>query len=166
MTSTTSTQSIFTTSCSYRKPQSTSLVFQVFSQQRQTEGDSKASCSISADSISLQWTGENGKHANKYVPLYKSNVGICFTASGYKQFRAFAALNGMPATFISDDEEDEPTNSPDEGPITMTPSNAPADKPPRSQSEGVTTDFTVNPTVIPSDDQDEPLLRSDQAALM
>ena len=72
----------------------------------------------------------------------------------------------MPATFISDDEEDEPTNSPDEGPITMTPSNAPADKPPRSQSEGVTTDFTVNPTVIPSDDQDEPLLRSDQAALM
>ena len=58
------------------------FAFQVFSQQRQTEGDSKASCSISADSISLQWTGENSKHANKYVPLYKSNVGICFTASG------------------------------------------------------------------------------------
>ena len=142
------------------------FVPQVFSQQRQTEGDSQASCSISADSISLQWSGENGKQANKYVPLNKSNVGICFTASGYKQFRAFAALCGMPATFISDDEDDEPTHPPAEGPIMMTPSDAPADKPPRSESEGVTTDFTVNPTVIPSDDQDGPLLKSDQAALM
>ena len=145
------------------------FVPQVFSQQRQAEVDSTASCSISADSIILQWTGENGKQANKYVPLNKSNVGICFTASGYKQFRAFAALCGTPATFISDDEADEPTNPPAEGPITVTPTalpHAPADKPPRSQSEGVTTDFTVNPTVIPSDDQDEPLLKSDQAALM
>ena len=97
---------------------------QVFSQQRQAEGDFKASCSISADSISLQWTGENDKQANKYVPLNKSNVGICFTASGYKQFRAFAALCGMAATFISNDEADEPTNPPAEGPITMTPSDA------------------------------------------
>ena len=84
------------------------FVPQVFSQQRQAEGDSKASCSISADSISLQWTGENGKQANKYVPLNKSNIGICFTASGYKQFRAFAALCGMPATFISDSEQTNP----------------------------------------------------------
>ena len=136
------------------------FVPQVFSQQRQAEGDSKASCSISADSISLQWTGE------KYVPLNKSNVGICFTASGYKQFRVFAALCGMPAAFISDDEEDEPTDPPAEEPIVITPSDSRLDKPPRSESEGVTTDFTVNPTVIPSDDQDEPLMKSDQAALM
>ena len=145
------------------------FVLQVFSQQRQAEGDSNASCSISADSITLQWTGENGKQANKYVPLNKSNVGICFTASGYKQFRVFAALCGMPATFISDDEEDEPTDPPAEGPITITPSdapNAPNDKLPCSESEGVTTDFTVNPTVIPSEDQNEPLLKSDQAPLM
>ena len=128
--------------------------------------DSKASCSISADSISHQWTGENGKQANKYVPLNKSNIGIFCTASGYKQFRAFSTLWGMPATFISDDETDEPTNPPAEGPIMMTPSDAPTDKPPLSESEGVTTDFTVNPTVIPSDDQDKPLLKSDQAALM
>ena len=101
------------------------FVPQVFAQQRQAEGDSNASCSISANSITLQWTDENGKQANKYVPLNKSNVGICFTASGYKQFRAFAALCGMPATFISDDEEDEPTNPPAEGPIMMTPSNTP-----------------------------------------
>ena len=144
-------------------------VSQVFSQQRQSEGDSNASCSFSADSITLQWTGKNGKQVNKYVPLNKSNVGICFTASGYKQFRAFAALCGMPATFISDDEEDVPTNPPAEGPITMTPSdipNTPTDKPLCSESKGVTTDFTVNPTVIPSEDQDEPLLRSDQAALV
>ena len=72
----------------------------------------------------------------------------------------------MPATFISDDETDEPTNPSAEGPITMTPSDTPTDKPLCSESEGVTTDFTVNPTVIPSDDQDEPLLKSDQAALM
>ena len=75
----------------------------------------------------------------------------------------------MPATFISNDKEDEPTNPPDEGPITMTPSdvpNTPTDKPPRSESEGVTTDFTMNPTVISSEDQDEPILRSDQAPLM
>ena len=72
----------------------------------------------------------------------------------------------MPATFISDDETDEPTNPSAEGPITMTPSDTPTDKPLCLESEGVTTDFTVNPTVIPSDDQDEPLLKSDQAALM
>ena len=108
---------------------------ELFFQQCQAEGDSKASCSISADSISLQWTGENGKQANKCVPLNKSNVGICFTALGYKQFRAFAALCGMPATFISDDETDEPTNPPAERPITMLPSDAPADKPPHSESE-------------------------------
>ena len=142
------------------------FVLQVFSQQRQAEGDSKASCSISADSISLQWTGKNGKQANKYVPLNKSNVGICFTASGYKQFRAFAAFCSMPATFITDDETDEPTNPPAEGPIMMTPSDAPSDKPPRSESEGGATDFMVNTTVLPSDDQDIPLLKSDQAALM
>ena len=142
------------------------FVPQVLSQQHQAEGDSKASCSISADSISLQWTGKNGKQANKYVPLNKSNVGICFTASGYKQFRVFTALCGMPATFISDDETDAPTNPPAEGPMMMTPSNASTDKPPRSESKGVTTDFMVNPTVIPSDNQDESLLKSDQAALM
>ena len=140
------------------------FVPQVFSQQRQAEGDSKASCSIAADFISLQWTGENGNLANKYIPLNKSNVGICFTASSYKQFRAFAALCGMPATFISNDETDEPTNLSAEGPITMTPSDTPIDKPQRSESEGVTTNFTVNPTIIPSDDQNKPLLKSDQAA--
>ena len=98
---------------------------QVFSQQRQSEGDSKASCLISANTISLQWTRENGNIANKYVPLNKGNVGICFTASGYKQFRAFAALCGMPATFISDNEADEPIQAPADAPITMTPSKTP-----------------------------------------
>ena len=48
----------------------------------------------------------------------------------------------------------------------MTPSNAPTDRPQCSKSKGATTDFMVNPTLIPSDDQDEPLLKSDQAALM
>ena len=142
------------------------FVPQVFSQQRQPKGDSKASCSISTNAISLQWTGENGNMANKYVPLNKSNVGICFTASGYKQFRAFATLCSMPATFISDDETDEPIQAPADVPIKMTPSNTPTDQPQRSESEGVTTDFTVNPIIILPDDQDEPLFKSDQATLM
>ena len=142
------------------------FVPQVFSQQHQSEGDSKVSCSISADAISLQWTGEDGNIAHKYVPLNKSNVGICFTASGYKQFRAFATLCGMPATFISDDEADGPIQAPDDVPITMTPSETPMDQPQRSVSKGVTTDLTVNPTIIPPDDQDEPLLKYEQTALM
>ena len=104
--------------------------------------------------------------ANKYIPLNKSNVGICSTASGYKQFRAFAALCGMPPTFISDDEACEPISDPPDVPITMTPSKAPMDQPQCSASEGVTTDFIVNPTIIPPDTQDEPLLKSHQAALM
>ena len=33
-------------------------------------------------------------------------------------------------------------------------------------TKGVTTDFTTNPHVIPPDLEDQPLLRSDQAALM
>ena len=138
----------------------------MFSQLCQSEGDSKASCLISADAISLQWTRENGNIAHEYVPLNKSNVGICFTASGYKQFRAFTALCGMPATFISDHEANEPIQAPADAPITMTPSETPMDQPQCSASEGVTTDFTVNPTIIPPDDQDEPLLKSDQATLM
>ena len=104
--------------------------------------------------------------ANKYIPLNKSNIDICFTASGYKQFRAFASFCGMPATFISGNEMDEPVISPVEGPLTMTPSDTPSNQPHRSESEEVTTDFTLNPTLIPSEDQDQPLLRSDQAALM
>ena len=138
----------------------------VFSQQCQSEGDSKASCSISTNAISLQWTGENGNIAHKYVPLNKSNVVICFTASGYKQFRELATLCGMPSTFISDDEADEPIQDPAAAPVTMTPSDTPTDQPQHSASKGVTTDFTVSPTIIPPDDQDEPLLKSDQAALM
>ena len=88
------------------------------------------------------------------------------TTSGYKQFRAFATLCGMPATFISDDEANEPIQAPADMPITMTPSETPMDQPQCSASEGVTTDFTVNPIIIPPDDQGEPLLQSNQAALM
>ena len=90
------------------------FVPQMFSPQRQSKGDSKASCSISANAISLQCTGENGSMANKYVPLNKSNISLCFTASGNKQFRAFAALCSMPSTFILDDEPDEPIHAPDD----------------------------------------------------
>lgn len=146
------------------------LVPQVFIQQRQSEGDSVASCSITATGISLEWMDDKGKPASKYVPLNRSNVGIAFTASGYKNFHAFAALCGMPATYISDDEDndDEPNAPPSEEPIITTSPQPQEVAPPRSESEGVTTDFTADPHVIPQDPNEEnkPLLKSDQALLM
>ena len=72
----------------------------------------------------------------------------------------------MPITFILDEENDEPIQTPADAPINRTPSNTPTDQPQCSESKGVTTDFMVGPTIIPQDDQDEPLLKSDQAALM
>ena len=48
------------------------FIQEVFSQQRQaegdSEGDSKASCSISVASISLQWTGKNSNKSTNTVP--------------------------------------------------------------------------------------------------
>ena len=65
------------------------FVPQAFIQQRHSKGDSVASCSINATGISLKWMSESGKEASKYVPLNRSNIGIAFTASRYKNFRAF-----------------------------------------------------------------------------
>ena len=101
------------------------------------------------------------------MPLNRSNIGIAFAASGYKNFRAFAALVAMPATYVSDDEDDDPvpTQSPDEQPIQIDrkcPSSAGAT---RSPSEGVTTDFHTDPHLIPQE-PDTPLLASDQELLM
>ena len=95
---------------------------QAFIQQRQSEGDSIVSCFINATLIILKWMSKSGKEASKYVPLNRSNIGIAFTASGYKNFRAFAAMFAMPATYVSDDEDDDPvpTQSPDEQPIQIT----------------------------------------------
>ena len=67
-----------------------------FIQQCQSEGDSVASCSIDATGITLKWMSESSKEASKYAPLNRSNIGIAFTASGYKNFRAFAAMFAMP----------------------------------------------------------------------
>ena len=73
------------------------FVPQAFIQQGQSEGDSLASCSINATGIILKWMSESGREASKYVPLNRSNIGIAFTASGYKNFKAFAAMFTMPA---------------------------------------------------------------------
>ena len=145
------------------------FVPQAFIQQRQSEGDSVASCSINAT-----WMSKSGKEASKYVPLNRSNIGIAFTASGYKNFRAFAAMFAMPATYVSDEEDDDhvPTQSQDEQPIQITsPSSNEDPKRPssegaaRSPSEGVSTDFHTDPHLIPQE-PDAPLLASDQALLM
>ena len=117
---------------------------------------------------------ESGREACKYVPLNRSNIGIAFTASGHKKFKAFPAMFAMPATYVSDDEEDEAIPSPslDEQPIRST-SSSPHKDPMRSPSEGamcspskgVTMDFNADPQLIPQE-PDAPLMASDQALLM
>ena len=142
------------------------FVLQAFIQQRQSEGDSIVSCSINATEITLKWMSELGRDTSKYVPLNRSNIGIPFTASGYKNFKAFAAMFAMPATYVSDDEEDEgiPSPSLDEQPIRST-TPCPRRDPVRSPSEGVTTDFKTDPHLIPQE-ADAPLMASNQALLM
>ena len=143
------------------------FVPQAFIQQRQSEGDSVASCSINATGITLKWMSESGKEASKYVPLNRSNIGIAFTAPGYKNFRAFAALFAMPATYVSDDKDDDPvpTQSPDEQPIQIDPKCPSSEGATHSPSEGVTMDFHTDPHLIPQE-PDTPLLASNQALLM
>ena len=150
------------------------FVPQAFIQQRQSEGDSIASCAINATGVTLKWMSESGKEASKYVPLNRNNIGIASMASGYNIFRAFAAMFTMPATYVSDDEDDDPvpTQSPDEQPIKITsPSSNEDPKCPSSEgamhspSEGVTTDFYTDPHLIPQA-PDTPLLASDHALLM
>ena len=150
------------------------FVPQAFIQQRQSEGDSLASCSINATGIILKWMSESGREASKYVPLNRSNIGIAFTASGYKNFKAFAAMFAMPATYVSDDEEDDivPSPSLDEQPIRSTspsphedPVRSPSEGAMRSPSKGVATDFKADPHLIPQE-PDAPLMASDQALLM
>ena len=82
------------------------FVPQVVIQQRQSEGDPNAKCIITATGIELEWTGDENKMVSKYIPLNKSNIDFCFTASGYQNFSNFAALFGMPATYISDEEDE------------------------------------------------------------
>ena len=140
------------------------FVPQSFIQQRQCEGDSFAI---------LMWMSESGWEASKYVPLNRSNIGIAFTASGYKNFKAFAAMF-MPGTYVSDDEEDKTVPSPslDEQPFHSTspshhgdPVHFPSEGAMHSPFEGVTTDFKPDPHLIPQE-PDTPLMASDQALLM
>ena len=80
---------------------------------------------------------ESGWEASKYVPLNRSNIGIAYTASGYKNFKAIATMFAMPATYVSDEEKDETIPSPslDKQPICST-SPSPHGDPVRSPSEG------------------------------
>ena len=55
----------------------------------------------------MVWLSDSGTLVSKYMPLNQSNVGIAFMASRYKNFNAFVTLCGMPATYVSDDEDDE-----------------------------------------------------------
>ena len=134
------------------------FVPQAFIQQHQSEGDSIASYSINVTGIILKWMSESGREASKHVPLNRSNIGIAFTTSGYKNFKAFASMFAMPATYVPDNEEDETVPSPslNEQPIRST-SPSPHEDPVRSPSEGamrslseeVTTDFKADLHLIP-----------------
>ena len=101
------------------------LVPQVFIQQQLSGGDPEVACQINATGITLDWTVESGEASTKYIPLNKSNIGICFTASGYQNFLLFATLCGMLATYISDDDDKlpKPSREEDELPIIMVPTN-------------------------------------------
>ena len=147
------------------------FVPQAFIQQHQYKGDSIASCSINATGITLKWMSQSGREASKYIPLNRSNIGIAFTASGYKNFQAFAAMFAMPATYVSDDVED-PSPSLDKQPIRSTspsphgdPVHSPSEGAMRAPSKGVTMDFKADPHLIPQE-PDAPLMASDQALLM
>ena len=150
------------------------FVPKAFIQQCQSEGDSVASCSIYATGIILKWMSESGWEASKYVPLSRSNIGIAFTASGYKNFKAFAAMFTMPATYVSDDEEDDIVPSPalDEQPIRSTspyphedPVCSPSEGAMCSPSEGVTMDLKADPHLIPPE-PDALLMASNQILLI
>ena len=138
---------------------------QVFFQQCQSKGDALASCSISATVITLEWLANSGTIVTKYTPLNRGNVGIAYTAPGFKNSHAFASLCGMPAYISDDDDDDTAAPKASEVPIiTMLPSQAISPSPP--QIKGVmTSDFTTNPHVIPVK-PDKPLMQSDQALLM
>ena len=147
---------------------------QAFIQQCQSEGDSVASCSNNAMGITFKWMSESGWEASKDVPLNRSNIGITFKASGYKNFKAFAAMFAIPSTYVSDDEEDEaiPSASLDEQPIRSTspspheyPMCSPSEGAMHSPSEGVTMDFNADPQLI-QQEPDAPLMASNQALLM
>ena len=106
---------------------------------------------------------------SKYIPLNKSNISICFTASGYQNFSNFAALFGMPASYISHDEDEvheantQSTTDDDHEITTLQLPGLPS--PPQSTQNGITTEFQTNPNVIPVE-EDPPSRQSDQALLM
>ena len=143
------------------------MVPQVFVWQGREEGDTKARCSIDDMSIELEWLSTKDQKVSKYVPLNKNNVGMCFTAPGFRRFRAFMAL-AMPANPVSDSEdEDDPERPPPDPPPNDEDQEPQPIHPIRSSpSKGVTTDFTTDPNVLPPIVEDEPLLRSDQDLLM
>ena len=150
------------------------FVPQAFIQQCQCEGDSVASCSIYATGIILKWMSKSGREAFQYIPLNRSNIGIAFTTSGYKKGQAFAAMFAMPATYVSDDKEDDvvPLPSLNEQPICSSspyphedPVRSPSKGAMRSPSEGVTMDFKADPHLIPPE-PDALLMASDQALLI
>ena len=116
----------------------------------------------------MKWTDDtSSKQVSKYTPLNKRNIGICFTAPGFHNFGHFATLFIMPATYVSDDEDNnenamETAPSPDEPEIVMTlPMNLTS--PQRTAHKGITTEFQVNPHVIPVE-EDPPLPQMNQAS--
>ena len=130
-------------------------------------------CTILASGIDLDWTDNAGKPTSKYVTHNKSNIGICFTASGYQSFSHFAALFGMPAMYISNDEGED-NMSPQVPPLTkelenkaeiVTTSSPPINNVTPWQEKFVTPDFSTNPHVIPHK-EDPPLQQSDQVLFM
>jgi hypothetical protein len=161
------------------------LVPQQFCQQRVREGDFAAHCDTRHDGLLLEWTGETGDLASKFISLSASNVGIVRTAPGFSNFGAFAAVYqgfvGFPAP-VSDDEGEYSDDDSTSGSVTDRP---PPEPPPDPGSPVATRSGTTKAIqaefchVIDKDKDDKdkgkddknkggtiPLLESDERLLM
>jgi hypothetical protein len=130
--------------------------------------DEIAHCDTRRDHLLIEWTGEQGNIIKKTIMLSGTNVGLTATTTKHTKYSAFvsllAAFPTCNAAYVSDDEEEEMTQSQEinesEGdvlPIENEQTNTPLPM----------IDFKMAPTVIEEEEnEDTPLLQSDQRLLM
>jgi hypothetical protein len=152
------------------------MVPQLFAKQCRSEGDPIAHCDVQDEGMLLEWAGDDGNKASKFVPLTGTNVGITRTAPSFHTFTAFAAIFqdfAFLATTISDDEgADNVQDTDNECSTNQPPSDLPPPKPPpdnnsATHTTAVPTDFSIKrPPAKIENEQDQPLMVSDARLMM